>query len=360
MNERKYYLDNIRWITVVLVIVYHIIYIFNCSGIISNINVQGIAILDTFCIFVYPWFMCLLFVISGMATKYSLGKRSGKEFLKDRAKRILVPSLVGIFAYGWVCGLITSKYADMFAGNGDMIPGAIKYLIYSLTGIGPLWYCHVLFIASVLILLIRKIDKKDKLSDLGKKVKLWMLIPLAFVVWESSHILNTPLITVYRFGIYLLMFFLGYYIFSNEVVQDKLQKYSIALIAVTCIVGILYVIKFYGQNYAADSVLQGLFTNMYLWLAIIAILAFGKRYLNFSNKFSTYMTRNNFAFYVLHYNIVLVSGHLVVTYLNLPFALNYVIIAISTVIVLPFLAEVIKRIPVINSLLLGVKKTKKA
>ena len=28
-NMRKIYLDNIRWITVVLVVIYHVIYIFN-------------------------------------------------------------------------------------------------------------------------------------------------------------------------------------------------------------------------------------------------------------------------------------------------------------------------------------------
>ena len=134
MKERKYYLDNVRWITVVMVIIYHIIYIFNCSGVITNMNVQGIPIMDIFLIFVYPWFMCLLFVISGMATKYSLEKRTNKEFIRDRAKRILVPSIVGTFAYGWISGVVTSQYTDMFMGNGDKIPIFIKYLIYCLTG----------------------------------------------------------------------------------------------------------------------------------------------------------------------------------------------------------------------------------
>lgn len=39
-NKRLDYLDNIRWITVVLVIIYHIIYLFNNSGVISNIGVK--------------------------------------------------------------------------------------------------------------------------------------------------------------------------------------------------------------------------------------------------------------------------------------------------------------------------------
>ena len=38
MNKRKNYLDNIRWITLCVVILYHVFYIFNSSGVISNIR----------------------------------------------------------------------------------------------------------------------------------------------------------------------------------------------------------------------------------------------------------------------------------------------------------------------------------
>lgn len=354
MQNRKYYLDNIRWITVVVVILYHIIYIFNCSGVITNMNVQGIPILDTFLIFVYPWFMTLLFVIAGMSSKYSLAKRTNKDFIKERAKRVLLPSC-GIFIYGWICGFITNQYTDIFAGNGDQIPGLIKYLIYCLMGIGPLWFCHVLFVASVLLVIIRKIDKKDKLSDLGKRVKLWMLIPMFFLVWGSSFLLNAPMITVYRFGIYLLMFFLGYYVFSNEIILEKLEKYSLALIVLTGVIGVLYVVKYYGINYTQNNVLQSAFTCFYLWIAVIAILSFGKKYLNFNTKFSEFMTKNNFGFYVLHYEVVLLLGYAIVTYLHIPFICNYLIILGGTIVILPLLNEVIKRIPILNKLILGAK-----
>ena len=165
-NKRLDYLDNIRWITVVLVIIYHIIYLFNNSGVISNIGVKGIQIMDTFLIFVYPWFMCLLFIVSGISCNYSLRKRNNKEFIKDRAKRILLPSVLGIFIYGWISGFI-------------------KYFIYSLMGIGPLWFCHVLFIGSLLIVLIRKIDKKEKINNLCKKINLPILFILVLLVWGS-------------------------------------------------------------------------------------------------------------------------------------------------------------------------------
>ena len=322
-NKRLDYLDNIRWITVVLVIIYHIIYLFNNSGVISNIGVKGIQIMDTFLIFVYPWFMCLLFIVSGISCNYSLRKRNNKEFIKDRAKRILLPSVLGIFIYGWISGFITAQYTDMFAGNGNNIPGFIKYFIYSLMGIGPLWFCHVLFIGSLLIVLIRKIDKK-----------------------------------VYRFGIYLFMMLLGYYVFSNQELIKKLEKISIQLSLISVVTGICYVYTYYGQNYTDNKILNSFFTNLYLWIMILSIMGIGSKFLNFKNKFTVYMTKNNFNIYILHYVVVLLLGYVTVTFLNLPFILNYIVILIGTIIVLPILIEIVKRIPIIRFMVLGISKNK--
>ena len=354
--KRLNYLDNIRWITVVLVVIYHIIYLFNNSGVISNISVKGIPIMDSFLIFVYPWFMCLLFVIAGISSKYSLQKRTNKEFIKDRVKRILLPSILGIFIYGWVSSLITSCYVDMFDGNGAMIPGVIKYFIYCLMGIGPLWFCHVLFIGSVLIVLIRKIDKKDILGRLSKKVNLPILLALVFIVWGSSFILNTPFITVYRFGIYLLMMLLGYYVFSNQELIKKIEKICIPLSIISILLGIIYVITYYGVNYTDNSVLDDLFTNVYLWITIISILGLGSKWLNFKNKFTEYMSKNNFDIYILHYVVVVLLGYVTVTFLHLPFIINYIIILLGTIILLPGLIEIIKRIPIIRFMILGISK----
>ena len=44
---RRNYIDNIRWATVLLVIVYHVIYTFNSVGVITNITDEGIPALDS-------------------------------------------------------------------------------------------------------------------------------------------------------------------------------------------------------------------------------------------------------------------------------------------------------------------------
>ena len=100
--------------------------------------------------------------------------------------------------------------------------------------------------------------------------------------------------------------------------------------------------------------MKNVFTNIYLWISILATLGIGSKYLNFKNKFTEYMSKNNFNIYILHYTVVLLLGYLTVTYLKLPFILNYIIILIGTVIILPIIIEVIKRIPIVNKLILGI------
>ena len=87
---RKLYIDNIRWITVVLVVLYHVIYMFNgietfgVIGPFSDVQYQ-----DAFQYIVYPWFMLLLFAVSGMSARYELEHRSEKEFIKKKDGKII-------------------------------------------------------------------------------------------------------------------------------------------------------------------------------------------------------------------------------------------------------------------------------
>lgn len=62
MEKRKHYLDNIRWITLCFVIIYHIFYIFNSSGVVSNIGVTGIKELDSICVLSTPG-LCVYYLL---------------------------------------------------------------------------------------------------------------------------------------------------------------------------------------------------------------------------------------------------------------------------------------------------------
>ncbi|MFZ7101418.1 MAG: acyltransferase family protein [Peptococcaceae bacterium] len=124
---RKNYIDHIPSATIVLVLIYHVVYIFNSAGVVSNIPIQGIPAQDSICYFLYPWFMCLLFVVAGISARYSLQTRSPGQFARERVRKLIVPYFGGVFLLDWLNRWVTAYYVDMFGGQA--VPGFIKYLV---------------------------------------------------------------------------------------------------------------------------------------------------------------------------------------------------------------------------------------
>ena len=202
---RKIYIDNTRWITVVLVVIYHVIYMFNhvtIHGILGPLSERQPQ--DIYQYIVYPWFMLLLFVISGMSSRFYLEHHTDKEFIKSRTRKLLVPSTIGVLVGGWILGYYNMIIADAFKNIGE-VPGPILFLIMCLSGTGVLWYIQMLWVFSMLLLIIRKIEK-DRLYKFCERTNCFELILLTIIIYFSAQILNTPIIIVYRFGIYFIGF----------------------------------------------------------------------------------------------------------------------------------------------------------
>ncbi len=355
---RKIFLDNIRWMTIILVIVYHVFYVFNSSGVISNIVAPGIPAFDSLLTFVYPWFMCLLFLTAGMSARYALMYKNKKQYLKERFHKLIVPFFGGIFIIGWINGWVTAQYIDIFAGQS--VPGAIQYLIYCAMGIGPLWFILELFAGTLLLLLIIKLDKKEVLLNLGKKTNILLLLLFFIPVWGSSYVLITPMITIFRNGIYWLLFLLGYFVLSHEEVLLQLKKYRIALGSIALVCGIGYSIYYYGKNYVLDEVLQSPLTNFYLWIMILAILGLSQQYLNFTRRISLFLSSRSFAYFVLHYPILILTAHFLVSNFKFPVIFNYILVLTVTLLLTFLIGELAIKLPVIRFWLFGMKKKTKS
>ena len=352
---RKIFLDNIRWATVLLVLLYHVFYLFN------HIGVPGAVIhqtspqpVDALLYMVYPWMMVLLFLIAGISARYSLQKRSTRQFLNDRVVKLLVPATLGLFVYHWIGGYFNLK----IGGALEMIPSFLLYPIFVISGIGPLWFIQTLFLFSLLIILIRKLDSQDKIWHLFDSVHIFVVIAFVFPIWGAAQILNLPVLIMYRFGIYGMAFLAGYFIFSHDKVLEDVEKIRIPTLVLAVILGVLYTIYYFGQDYTSDKCLQSFFTNIYLWTAVLAILGCAKAWFNQSTHFSEYITRASFGLYIMHYPVVITVCYLLVTAFNLPVILNYVIALVVELVLTILLFELFKRIPVIRYLVLGIKNNK--
>lgn len=355
---RKYYIDNIRSCTVILVVFYHVIYIFNSvitEGVIGPIGNAGW--LDGIQYLLYPWFMLILFIISGMSAKFYLENHSGKEFLRARSRKLLVPSTIGLFVFGWIQGYFNMAIGGAFEHMAD-VPLPVLYLIMSVSGTGVLWTIQVMWILSLVLLLLRKVEK-GRLLAYGKKVNIVILLLFGIPVWGAAQILNTPVIAVYRFGIYGIGFLLGYYVFSHEEVTDRLKKYAIPLLAAALVLGVAYAYFYQGRNYAEAPVVNCPLAIGYAWLMCLAIIGCFQRWCDGTNEVSRYMAQKSFGLYIFHYLTLSVSAYFLTKYTSLPVLMIYILVTVAAFGGGILLYELISRIPAVRWCVLGIKGGKR-
>ena len=355
---RKYYIDNIRWMTIVLVVVYHIIFIFNSVD--TSIVIGPITKFrgqDAIQYLLYPWFMVILFLISGMCARYYLEKHTDKEFIKARTRKLLVPSTIGILLIGWMQGYISMASVhslDTLTGT----PAPLKYIILCLSGTGVLWTMQVMWILSLVLVLLRKMEK-GKLFALGEKTHLIVLILFGIIAWGTSHILNAPHIVVYRFGIYGFAFLIGYYVLSHEKVTDQLTKICIPLLAIAVVLGIAYAYLYFGQSYTTEPAINCPLAIAYCWIACLGMIGGMKKYCNKTNPFFRFMTSKSFGLYVFHYLAMSATAYVLTKYTSVPGIVIYLLCTISAFVGGILLYEIVSRIPVIRWCVLGIRKEKK-
>ena len=352
---RKPYLDNLRWATVWLVVLYHIIYMFN--GLVTELVVgpfhEG-QLQDAVQYLLYPWFMVLLFVVSGVSARYALQKQSGKQFLRARTRRLLVPSTLGLLVFHWIGGYVNMQVAG--GGLPAEVPLPVRWLILSISGTGVLWFIQMLWVFSLLLLPLRRLEK-GRLSALCEKCGLPVLLLLAVPLWLSAQILNTPVIPVYRFGIYGLAFFLGYFLFSRDAVTEHLQKAWLPLTVCAALLGIGYTIRYWGENYTVSPVVNAPFSIFYGWIAVLAAFALAKRFADFSTPATRWLTRNSFGLYVFHY--LPLSAAALWLCKGLPPFPGYLLAGLAAFGGGYGLNFLISRIPVLRWCVLGIKKEEK-
>lgn len=354
---RKHYLDNIRWCTGVVVVLYHVIYMYNAQGIaggLGPVTDQSVQYQDLFMYAVYPWLMPVLFIVSGISSRLYLEKHTDRGFIRTRTTRLLVPSTMGLFVFQFIQG-----YISMHLTSGwDMVadaPIVVKYLLMALSGIGVLWYMQILWLFTVMLTWIRKTEK-DRGWNLGSRVNLIILLAMTPLIWLSAQSGNTPVIVVYRFGLYGTMFFLGYYVFSHDEVIEELKKYSLWLLSGAIVLGVVFCAVYFGKNICDAPINRSILFTSYCWLGSLAYLGGMARYCDYETDFTRWMSKHSFGLYVFHYLGISAVALLVGKQNLLPALWIYVLSLIAGFASGYILEAVISRIPFIRWAVLGIQK----
>ncbi len=369
---RKHWLDNLRWVTVLLVLFYHVIYFYNNKGVFGGIGGfgDGPQYQDVVMYILYPWFMPLLFLLAGVSARYALENRSGREWFKSRTRKLLVPATIGLFVFHWTTGYFNTAVAAQ-TGAFDGLPGVAKYIMWAFSGIGPLWFIQDLWLFSLLLLLIRKMDAKDRFYNWCGKVfggnagLVWIiLLGILFFLGEQLVIRNPRpesadgLFNLYKPLFYLILFLMGYFIFPHEKVQELLGKVWMPLLVCAVVSGAVLIGTTFGQDNTSPQYLGSPLNCLYGWMACLAMMAWFKAKFNGTSPFAGYMTKASFGLYIVHYVVVASLGYMMKIYTQLPPFAMYAILAVAVFALSPLLYEIIRRIPFIRWCVLGEKKSR--
>ena len=367
---RKHWMDNLRWVTVLLVLFYHVIYFFNNKGVFGGIGgfSDGPQYQDAVMYILYPWFMPLLFLLAGISARYALEKHPAREWFKARTRKLLVPGTIGLFVFHWMVGYFNTAVAAR-SGELDGMPGVGKFIMWAISGTGPLWFIQVLWLLSLVLLLIRAMDRKEKFyawcgrAFSGKAGIVWIIL-LGVLFWAASlTLIQNPrpesadgLLNLYKPLFYLVPFLLGYFVFPHETVQEKLGSAWVPLLICAVIAGGILVGTTFGQDNTHPKYLSSPLNCIYGWLMCLAMTAMFKARFDRTGAFAAYMTRSSYGLYIVHYLVVASLGYMMKTYTQLPPLAIYAILTVAVFTLSPLLYEIIRRIPFIRWCVLGERR----
>jgi glucan biosynthesis protein C len=342
-SPRRTDLDWLRIIAVILLVPFHAALIFdsNPESIVYVKDIWTNAVLIQIAYFMNRWHMPLLYFIAGASTWFALDKRSIKDYMIERIKRLLIPLIFGV-----VCLIPLMIYLYLSVQHGTELSFWEFYIYFfshasDLGGMdgqfspAHLWFILYLFVFSIILcypFLILKRGRGEKFIQ--RLVKLFeipgilLMIPALIITIAAA----LPGISGKNPFFYAMFFIFGYIFMANPRFQEKIDQYIVPAF----ILGIFFVIIDYIwfttelTAWSFQWIFQGILYNSSRWFFVIAALGFGHKVINKKNSILDYLNSAAYPFYILHMVMLTIVGILII---QLPIGIweKYGIIVILTI-----------------------------
>jgi len=265
-------------------------------------------------LFVNQWRLPVLFVISGMGTRFALSHRSGKQFIQERFVRLVIPLIFGILF------IISPQIYYERLADGQFSGSFIAFYPHFFDGIYPngnlswnhLWFLPYLFVYSLILAplfikirnnpdlkfvkMIEKIIKKP----LGLLIFAVPLIVVQYTLGPLFPVTRNLFYDWYAFFYYLILFVYGYLFIS---IQHSFWPALDRMKFIALICGLVcFPLNLIFNRTEIGPILDNL--NLMCW--IVAIFGYSARYLNKPSPVLKYANRAVYPFYILHQTITLI------------------------------------------------------
>jgi hypothetical protein len=380
--------DWLRVLAVLVLFPFHAAQIFNeapfyVKDVSTSLVIMGLS--D----FIYQWHMPLFMFLAGIGSYYALRFRSGKEYLLERLKRLLVPLIFGtlvlipLVTYIRMFGDPEKVWHSGFSQNAisGFDKGFLEYYPDFFNGIYPngnfewghLWFLAYLFTFSLIALpvfLYLKSEKGSWVIEFLKKVVqkqggiFLFFIPVALIEVLLRHAypnMQNLISDWANFLMFITVFIFGYIIASDNKFGEAIDRHWKTALTIGLFIAIalsiLYAAKIHtGLNESADYILGMILRGVCIWFCLIGFLGFGKRFLHRGGRLINYAREAALPVYVLHLPIIVIVGFYL-TRLDWSTLAKYLFITILSFAFTVLLYEIVVRRLNVMRLFLGLKKS---
>jgi len=340
-SSRLHYLDWLRVLAILGVIVFHAVHPFD--HIEWHIKDPEPSVPVTLLIVsLYPWGMPLFFLISGASSWFALKRRTGRQYASERVTRLLIPFLAGSLILTPIMAFFETKHLGLYLGsftNFILSPEVIRlfYTEFHPLSFNPqvfaalgyhLWFLGFLFAFSLIALpffLWLRGDSGRRLIGwlgwlCGKRGGLMLfLIPLILIqillrpTYPSEH-------DWAGFATMLTFFVTGYLLYSDERLTRAVRRdwpFALVLGLSTTALILWSTLSGIGSSPSnlssdLDLVVQWSTIAVNGWAWSFVVLSMGMRRLDFRNRWLEYCQAAVMPMFLLHQPVIIAIAYYVV------------------------------------------------
>lgn len=350
-KTRRYDLDWLRVLAILTVLLYHVgMFFVSWEWHINNDDTtSGFSqFLEYIMIWLHQWRMPLLLFISGAGTIYATSRRTTKEFVIERHKRLFFPLLFAMFVI--VPPQIYFEYISQFTSYIDFYPTVFEFKPYPPGSFSwhHMWFVLYLLVYSMLAIPLIKFLRSDKsdifLSTIEKFLsKKWGFISLTSIIIISQIILRPyfpeethAFVDDWAYLTLYFLFFLGGIIVASsnrlwEILKEN-RRFHLYIGLATLF---LMEFMFMGGWNLVQSILPfdarliwDLNKIVMAWVWVITVIGYGQIYLNRKSEIIRQANEGIYPFYILHQTIIISLAYPMIDW-SAPVFIKFLLLAIG-------------------------------
>ena len=314
MPGRLHYIDSTRALASILGVFYHASLVFSHGWLVNSkdlpLSGSMYALHHVLTYFRMPLFL----IVSGFFTAYGIKKYLAEEFIKPRARRILLPFVSSM--------LILLPIQLGFSAWNQSPEHVWEVFLASMNPIshdfrlGHLWFLYFIIIFSALCFAEWHLFRKSRMQNTSSEYSLLRTLMLLAGIWFAEQILAAatlfvgemlPLkdswLEISKMARCFPIFYLGYLSYHRKNMLTGIHRLGPCFL-------VLGALLYWPIGHLADTVdswfLASVLKSVLTWLLTLGVFHLAKRTLDFSNGAMDYLSEGSYGVYLLHQPVIVV------------------------------------------------------